>query len=299
MKILVLGSCNIDYVYTMPHIIKPGETLTTLHLLQFPGGKGFNQAIALGRAGARTAMAGTIGADGRFMLELLKEADVDASQLEITSHPTGHAIIQVDQQGQNCIIVFGGANRTLTEERIDAILSGLNPGDMVLLQNEVNLLPYILSAARAKSLQIALNPSPIDQVIGQLDLNLVDVLLINEVEGQAISGKSNLAEILDAIQTRFKIPCIVLTLGGDGALCATAKGVFKQPVFKTNVVDTTAAGDTFTGYFLSAYLSQPEKPDQAIRRATAASAIAVSKKGAAVSIPRADEVDAFLKTLEI
>ena len=134
MKILSFGSCNIDYVYSMPHIITPGETLSSLSMAQYPGGKGFNQAIALGRAGAKAAMAGNIGAEGRFMLDLLREAKVDPTLVRVTAHPTGSAIIQVDTQGQNCIIVFGGANRTLNQEQIDEVMNTLSPGDMVLLQ---------------------------------------------------------------------------------------------------------------------------------------------------------------------
>ena len=295
MKILSFGSCNIDYVYSMPHIITPGETLSSLSMAQYPGGKGFNQAIALGRAGAKAAMAGNIGAEGRFMLDLLREAKVDPTLVRVTAHPTGSAIIQVDTQGQNCIIVFGGANRTLNQEQIDEVMNTLSPGDMVLLQNEVNMLGEIVKAAKARGVQIALNPSPVDDALFDIDLKLVDVLLINEVEGKALAGREDATGIIKALQADYQIPCIVLTLGGDGAVCATAQGTVTQPIFRVKAVDTTAAGDTFTGYFLTAITQNPDDPKAAIRRASAAAAIAVSKKGAAVSIPWAGEVDAFLK----
>lgn len=296
MKILSFGSCNIDYVYSMPHIITPGETLSSLSMAQYPGGKGFNQAIALGRAGAKAAMAGNIGAEGRFMLDLLREAKVDPSLVRVTAHPTGSAIIQVDSKGQNCIIVFGGANRTLSAQQIDEVMSTLSPGDMVLLQNEVNMLGEIVQSAKSRGLQIALNPSPIDDALKDIDLKMVDVLLINEVEGNALSGKEDAEDIIKVLQTRYQIPCIVLTLGGDGAVCATKQGLIKQAIFPVEAVDTTAAGDTFTGYFLKSFTQTPDDPQTAVLRAAAASALAVSKKGAAVSIPWSDEVDAFLES---
>ena len=147
MKTLVFGSLNIDHVYQLDHFVQPGETISSSRYEKHAGGKGLNQAIALAKAGHETLFAGCIGQDGLFLKEMLERHGVNTDALSILDMPTGHALIQVDAAGENAIILFGGANLCQTEEHIDRALSMLDAGDLVLLQNEINLCPQIIEQA--------------------------------------------------------------------------------------------------------------------------------------------------------
>lgn len=163
MKILNFGSLNIDYTYSVDHIVHPGETITSGSLEVFPGGKGLNQSIALARAGADVYHAGLIGEDGIFLRDLCRESGVKTGYIRETETRTGNAIIQVSEKGENCIILYPGANREQTEEYIDEVLKGFGEGDVLLLQNEINLLDYLISKGAEKGMKIVLNPSPFDE----------------------------------------------------------------------------------------------------------------------------------------
>ncbi|MBQ6679487.1 MAG: ribokinase [Lachnospiraceae bacterium] len=295
-KVLNYGSLNIDLVYTVPHIVRPGETLTSLNYARFPGGKGLNQSIALKRAGAETCHAGSIGEDGRFLAELLQADGVDVSRVAVLDAPTGHALIQVEEGGQNCIVLFPGTNRMNAAQAPDALLNGFGAGDFLLLQNEVDGNAAVMEEAKKRGMKIALNPSPMDEDALRLPLSLVDLFLVNEVEGADLTGEEAPEKILDAMAEKYPDAAVVLTLGSRGSMYADGKVRLSQPIFPCEVVDTTAAGDTFTGYVLNGLLAG-EAPEVFMRRATMASSIAVSRAGAAPSIPYRKEVEEALGRL--
>ena len=291
MRFLVFGSLNLDFVYTLDHIVAPGETETAMGISTFPGGKGLNQAIALARAGAEVHFAGMTGPDGGMLLDVLSQDGVDTTRIRRLPDPSGQALIQLSKAGENSIILFPGTNRMMTPEYITAALFGFGPGDMLLLQNEINGLPEIIATAHAQGMRIALNPSPMDDHLAACDLSKVDLFFINEVEGRQITGEDTPDAILQAMRTRFPAAAVVLTLGGDGVRYADAEQTFAHPAYSVPLVDTTAAGDTFTGFFL-ATLSREGSPGAALRAASVAAALAVSRMGASISIPTVAEVAA-------
>ncbi|WP_077598302.1 ribokinase [Olsenella urininfantis] len=300
MRILNFGSLNIDFVYDVDHFVRPGETISSRALGTYPGGKGLNQSIALARAGASVVHAGQVGEDGRFLVELLEESGVDASLTRVSTElRTGNAIIQRDAEGNNCIILYGGANQDISSELTDELLSQMQPEDWLLLQNEVNGLAHIVRAGKARGMKVVLNPSPANEALEEVDLAAVDLFVLNEVEAAQLAGLDEAAdagELVGALGRRFPTAEIVLTLGEEGSVLASGDVLLRQEAFSVPVVDTTAAGDTFTGYLLAGMLAG-ERPEVFMRRASAASALAVTRPGAAVSIPRSDEVDEFIARL--
>lgn len=298
MKILNIGSLNIDKVYSLPHFVSAGETLSAEHVDTFPGGKGLNQSVALARAGAEVYAAGAVGPDGQFLVALLRESGANVEHLQVMKEAdTGHAIIQVDPSGQNCIIIFAGTNGLLSERYIDRTLTGFGPGDVLLMQNETNNIPYAMKKAKEKGMKIAFNASPVDSKLFQYPLELVDYFIVNEIEGQAIAGtqETDHEKILEALLQKFPQATVVLTLGGDGVLYGQGEHRARHGIFRVPVVDTTAAGDTFCGYFLAS-LAKGLSPEKALHNASMASALAIGVKGAAVSIPTWDQVQRFGET---
>lgn len=288
-KILNFGSLNIDHVYSVPHFVQPGETLSAASCEVFPGGKGLNQSIALARAGADVWHAGMIGEDGVWLRELLAESGAHTEYVSVCAEKTGHAVIQIDSTGQNCILLYSGANGAITADFVREVLSGFSAGDILVLQNEINLMEEILTAAAEKGMRIALNPSPLTDDLLKCSLEKVTWFLLNEVEGEQMTGESDPDKIADELLRRYPAARIVLTLGKRGVLYRSADERCSRGIVPVPVVDTTAAGDTFTGFFLSSAAN--ELPvEKSLEIATAASAIAVSRKGAAVSIPTMDEV---------
>ncbi|MBQ4582971.1 MAG: ribokinase [Oscillospiraceae bacterium] len=293
MKALCFGSLNIDYTYRVDHFVARGETLLSQGLQVFSGGKGLNQSIALSRAGAAAYHAGSIGTDGLFLLEELHQAGVNTDCVTVSREiRTGHAIIQNSPDGDNCILLYGGANQTITRDQIDEVLTHFAAGDVLVLQNEINELGYLMQQAHDRGLRIALNPSPMNDTVPDLPLDTVDWLLVNEVEAGQILGCGVTNGVAAARALREKLPhaAIVLTLGGEGAVYADGDCVFAQSAVPVRAVDTTAAGDTFTGYFLAAML-EGKTPQQAMALAAKAAAISVTRPGAAPSIPRREEVE--------
>jgi ribokinase len=289
MKVLNIGSLNYDYVYSVRHILKPGETISSTKMETFCGGKGLNQSVSLARAGAQVYHAGMLGSDGKVLLDTCKENNIDISNIRTIDGKSGHTIIQVDENGQNCILLHGGSNRNLTKEYVDDVLNCFESGDWLLLQNEVNLLSYIINKAYDKGLKIALNPSPFDEAINECDLSKISLFLLNEIEGEQITGKSKAKEILDYMIGLYEEARIVLTLGSKGVIYRDKRLECVHGIYKVNVVDTTAAGDTFTGYFMSS-LANNLSVKEALEISSKASAIAVSRPGATTSIPYMKEV---------
>ena len=290
MKMVVFGSLNIDKTYSLEDFVRPGQTISAKKMEQFCGGKGFNQAIALRRAGNEVHFAGAVGQDGSMLLETLDQNGIDRTHVKVTDGATGHAIIQLDKNGGNCIIILAGANGEITEADVEKTLADFGEGDLIVLQNEISCVPQILRRAREKGMIVAFNPSPYDEKIAACDLSCVDYLLVNEVEGAGMSGQTEPDAILDALHSRYPHLNVVLTLGGDGSVYQSADGQrHHAPIHKVTAVDTTAAGDTFTGFFLSELLHHHDAP-KALRVAAVAAGIAVSRKGAEPSIPHLDEV---------
>lgn len=293
MKILNIGSMNLDYVYQVDHIVQPGETISTSGMNVFLGGKGINQSIAIAKAGAEVYHGGLIGEDGQAFIEACHEYGVHDEFIRQIPGKTGHTIIQIDKAAQNCILLYGGANQMLEESYIDEVLSHFQKGDILLLQNEVNNIAYIVEKAFEKGMEIALNPSPFNEKLDDVDLEKINIFLLNEIEGGQITGRVDPEEILSEMCRRFPKAQIVLTLGKDGAIYAQQEKKYYQPIFSVKAVDTTAAGDTFTGYFLAGLVEGMEIED-ILRMSAKASSIAVTREGAVPSIPYRREVEEAL-----
>lgn len=298
MKILSFGSLNIDYVYSVPHFVKKGETLSAKELNVYTGGKGLNQSIALARAGVETYQAGAIGTDGMFLLEQLKEAGVKTDLVKILDDVrTGNAIIQNDDEGDNCIVLFGGANQAITKEQVDEVFKDFTNEDYLLIQNEINELSYIVEKAKEEGMKIILNPSPMNEKIMKLPLDQIDYFILNEIEAMQILEMDKPEEIdgkyiASLLHERFKDATIVLTLGSEGAVCISDDEYVEQSIYKVKAIDTTAAGDTYTGYFIAGILNG-KTIKESMDIASKASAIAVTRQGAAPSIPVLEEVEEY------
>ncbi len=291
MKILNYGSLNIDHVYPVPHIILPGETLHGGNPADHPGGKGANQAVAIAKAGAEIWMAGKIGEDAGWVLDILTEAGAHTEYMHTYDGPTGHTIIQVTPQGQNSIILFSGGNTQNTREEIDEVLGNFTEGDYLVLQNEINEIPYIIDEAAKKGMKICLNPAPFTDNIKGWPLEKLELLIVNELEGEALAGISgSFDEILDRLTEFYPDVHILLTLGKAGAKYGKGAVRHFQPIIDSPVVDTTAAGDTFFGYFLAGF-TKGKSVEQSMYEATYASSVTVSRPGAMGSIPFLSEIE--------
>lgn len=289
MKVLNFGSLNVDYVYSVDHIIVGGETQLSEKMEAFCGGKSLNQSVALARAGIEVYHAGITGNDGGMLIDACKENKIHTPYLKNLPVKGGHTIIQVDKHAQNSIILYGGTNQMLTVEFIDSVLNDFKSGDYLVLQNEVNLLDYIIDAAYEKNMKIILNPAPYNDNINKCNLKKVDILILNEIEGYQCTGEKEPEKIINRLNQKYPDTEIILTLGVEGAIYSNGKERVFQSAFQTDAQDTTAAGDTFTGYFLAAIIRGYCKED-AMRIAAKASSIAVSRAGAIPSIPYFDEV---------
>lgn len=293
MKILNLGSCNIDYVYSLDSIVTAGETVSAEGLEIFPGGKGLNQSVALARAGAEVWHAGCVGSDGAMLKEVLSQSGVRTEYLREVDGKNGQAIIQVNSDGENCIIIHEGSNGAVTPEYIDSVLEHFGQGDMLLLQNEVSRVDYAVERAYAKGIAVMLNPSPINEKIKAIDFNKLTYLVLNATEIKALTGCEGYEEGLKCLKESYPRLRIMLTLGGNGCVYYDGEAVC-HPAQKVIAVDTTAAGDTFTGYF-AAGIAEGLPIYEVLHRATVAAGISVTRKGAAPSIPTSSEVDAVIK----
>ena len=290
MKVLSFGSLNIDSVYKVDHIVTPGETQLSFEINENCGGKGLNQSIALARAGAEVYHAGMVGNDGDILIKKCLENGVNAEFIKKTKGRSGHTIIQVDKKGNNSIILCGGANRCMTEEFIDEVLSHFESGDFLILQNEINLLDKIIDKAYEHRLQIVLNPSPFDDALFKCDMSKISYFILNEIEGRQMTGKTTPEEILKEILLNYPESKTVLTLGEKGSVYKDKNDFYHQDIFKVKAVDTAAAGDTFTGYFIAS-LIKGLNIKECLSLAAKASSIAVTRNGALDSIPTLDEIE--------
>lgn len=297
MKFLVFGSLNIDIVYQLPHIAAPGETITSYKRSIHPGGKGANQAAALASAGAETFMAGKIGADGMFLKNILGKFNVNTSLIKVDqNNPSGHGLIQLAQDGGNAIVLFPGTNRQIGDDEIDRAISCFTPGDIILLQNEINSLEQIIAKAAERKIKIAFNPAPFTRDVMNLPIDKVSYVFVNRIEAAQLTQMAENTPpetLIRAAAEKMPQAEIILTLGSEGAIHCRNNVITRSEAFKVSPVDTTGAGDTFIGFFLY-HRAGGEEPEIAMRYAAAASAIAVTQLGAMDSIPPAHEVENFI-----
>lgn len=329
MKALVFGSLNIDHVYEVEHFVQPGETLASERLQFFCGGKGLNQSIALSRAGVPVWMAGAVGSqDADMLLQCLDEAGVHTELILRKEMASGHAIIQKTPDGENGILLYGGANQMITEADADTVLSHFSAGDYLLLQNEINQMSYIMEKAHEMGIKIVLNPSPMNDQIFSLPLDFVDYLILNEGEGAAMAsrfrtpededgsqpggseraadngqssaddgqlaagdGQSSAGGILVRLTAQFPDMHIIMTLGSRGSVYRYRDQMYTQAAYPVKAVDTTGAGDTFTGYLIGSRM-RGKSMEEAMDLAAKAAAIAVGRPGASASVPALEEVEA-------
>jgi len=290
MKIINFGSINIDHVYSVEHFVQPGETLRSRSYKIFSGGKGANQSVALARAGAKVIHAGKIGEDGTWLKVKLQKSGVDTSLIETVDEPTGHALIQVNTQGENAIIIHAGANEGFLDSDIQKVLNLCQAGDYLLLQNEINALDKILQMSRDRGLNVIFNPAPMSTEVKNYPLEYVDLFIINKIEGEMLTSQKDPQKIVDQMQSLYPQSKTVLTLGKEGVIYKDKDQSVKMQALEVKTVDTTGAGDTFIGYFL-AELSKGRKIEKCLKTGITASSICVGRQGAADSIPLREEVE--------
>ncbi|MES0862046.1 ribokinase [Ruegeria sp. SCPT10] len=284
MTIWNLGSINADMVYALPHLPAPGETLAASGLEKFLGGKGANMSVAAARAGSRVSHIGAVGSDGRWAQERLTEYGVDTRFIAEVSSPTGHAIIAVDAQGENLIILYPGANHALEGGQIGQALASANTGDLLVFQNETNAQVEAARMARELGLTACYAAAPFEAEAVQAVLPYLDFLILNEVEAAQLQQETGLSA------AELPVRHVIVTLGSKGAR------YFQQgcdPIdfaaHKVQAVDTTGAGDTFTGYVLAG-MDRGMPMEQAILQANRAAALMVTRHGTADVIPDLREV---------
>ena len=291
-----LGSINLDHVYRVPHLVRPDETLSSHDYQVGLGGKGANQSLAMARAGGRVCHWGRLGRQDAWARDRLARAGVDVTHVSLVDASSGHAIIQVDDAGENAIVLYPGANHGFGEKDFQTLVATALPGDWLLLQNECSGLAELLPLAAQRGLRIAFNPAPMTADVLALPLEYCRLLFVNRTEAAALAGLERDADaeaLLDALAARLPGCELVLTLGGDGAWYQSGDERRHRPALSVTAVDTTGAGDTFIGYFMAAVQAELPVRD-CLERATAAAALAVQRPGAADSIPTVDEVDALL-----
>jgi len=290
MKVINFGSLNFDHFYAVEHFVRPGETITSENYQLFCGGKGLNQSIALAHAGAKVFHAGKVGRDGKSLIACLKTAGVSTSNITVAeSEPSGHAIIQVDKTGQNSIILHGGANQAIRKEDVKRVLDHCQSGDFILLQNEISSISEIIDLAKKQGLTIFLNPAPMDNKVLDYPLAKVDYFIINKIEGVGLTGEAEPEAIIESMLKRFPRSATILTLGENGVVYADYQTKISVAAEKVTPIDTTAAGDTFIGYFIAQKVKL-RTVENCLRIASRAAGICVTRRGAADSIPLMKEV---------
>ncbi|MEH6443222.1 MAG: ribokinase [Oceanospirillaceae bacterium] len=291
MKIFNYGSINIDHIYQVPHLVAPGETISSTQYKQILGGKGANQSIALAKAGANVWHIGRCSQLDKWAVEQLERAGVNCQLVELVAQPSGHAIIQVDAQAENAIVLFGGANQSFVKEDIDLALAKASDQDWLLIQNECSCVDSAVEFAAQRQLKIILNPSPMLEKIAEFPLHKIAMLVVNEVEIAQLLNQQGLTKelMISKVRERFKDADVIITLGAKGAIWVSADELVEVAAYPVKVVDTTAAGDTFLGFLLAA-ISEGKSKKDALTNACKASSLAVQTLGASSSIPTAAQV---------
>jgi ribokinase len=279
--VVVVGSANLDLVVTVDRLPMPGETITALAYAEYAGGKGVNQAIAAARMGARTAFIGCVGDDaaGETLRDVLRGDGVDVTGLLTVSAPTGRALINVEESGENSIVVVPGANAMLQPNR-------LPDAGVVLTQLEIPLATVmgVMADAHERGIMTVLNPAPARELPVEL-LRLVDVIVPNEHECELLGGS--------AVLLRSGVRSVVTTLGARGVEVTSRAGVVEIPAHPVRPVDTVGAGDAFTGAFC-AELAVGASIEHAVGVGAVAGALATTVRGAVPSLPRREAVVAAM-----
>jgi ribokinase len=286
MTIFNLGSINIDHFYRLPHLPAPGETLAATDYSVGLGGKGANQSAAAAKAGATVVHIGAVGPEGGWTVDRLKGWGVQTDAIARIDTPTGHAIITIDAQGENAIVLFPGANQALPFSVVEQALSTAQPGDILMLQNETAHQTLAAKLARSKGLRVIYSAAPFDVDAVKAILKYVSILAVNAVEADQLCAA--LGVTLDDLD----VPELLVTRGGDGAEWRGGGKTVTAPPIKVDPVDTTGAGDTFAGYF-AAGRDAGMRPAEALALAGAAASLKVTRRGTADAIPTRDEVEAF------
>lgn len=286
MAIWNLGSINADFVYRVPHIPAPGETLSSTGRQMFLGGKGTNMSVAAARAAAHVHHIGAVGEDGRWAIQRLMEYGVDTRNIAVLDTETAQAIIMVDPEGENAIILHPGANAQIPQVTLQAAMAEAETGDWLVIQNETNLQRTAAQMGKKLGLQIAYAAAPFDADRVKAVLPSLDFLILNAVEA------AQLEEATGNAPADLPVRDVIVTRGADGADWYSAAGKQHFPAIKVDPVDTTGAGDTFTGYVLAG-LDRGLPMAQAIGQATKAGALMVMRHGTADVIPDLSEVQDF------
>lgn len=292
MKILNFGSLNIDIFFRVENIVKPGETISAKSIEKRPGGKGLNQSVALSKSFENVYHAGSVGDDGVFLIDYLKSENINTKYIKKSDKLTGNAIIQVDDRGENSIVLYKGANFDNDKKFIDEVLDNFDKDDILVLQNEISSMKYLIDKAYEKGMKIVLNPSPITEDVKEFDFNKIDLLLVNEIESKDIANKDNIDESINYFMATYPNINLIVTLGSKGSIFVNKNEKIKQEGIKVESVDSTGAGDTFTGFFVS-YFYQGKNVRDCLKFASLASALSVTKSGASISIPSLCDVKEF------
>ena len=292
MTIFNLGSINADHFYDVPRFPRPGETLAASGFATGLGGKGANQSVAAAHAGSKVVHMGAVGADGAWAIERLRGWGIDVSRVQTIEEPTGHAIIYVNADGENEIVIYSGANRRIGSGAVRDALGGAGRGDILLLQNETNLQKEAAAMAREKKMRIIYSAAPFSRQALKAILPFASIVIMNAVEfAQFCAGSGS------EIQ-QYPLEGIIVTRGAEGADWIDPRSGEKEhmPAFPAEPVDTTAAGDTFAGYF-AAGLDQGMTALESMRLASAAAALKITRPGTADAIPSREEVEAFVASM--
>lgn len=298
-NICVIGSLNMDLVVNVDIMPKPGQTIIGSNFKEVPGGKGANQAVAMARLNGNVSMIGKVGEDGfgQTLINSLKNDKVDTTYIQTAKGATGVALITVDKNAQNSIVVSPGANFEVKEDDIDNNIEAIKNSDIVVLQLEtpLNTIKYALNKAKELNKYTILNPAPAVKLDDEIIKN-VDLLTPNETELEIISGVSIETEedIQKAAQIMIEkgVKELIVTLGSKGSLYINKeKSMFKK-AYKVEAVDTTAAGDSYTGA-LAVALSQDKNIEDAMDFASKVGALSVLKEGAQSSLPTLEDVKNF------
>jgi ribokinase len=284
MAVYNLGSINIDHIYTMPHLVGPGETLAATSYASALGGKGANQSVAIARAGGVVHHAGMIHSRDDGWLSSMVSAGVNIDHILRGDSPTGHAIVAVDDKtAENQIILAPLSNASLPEELITDFLADAGEGAWALTQNETNLTAPFLREAKSKGLNVCYSAAPFVAEITAALLPLVDLLIVNAVEAEDLSAHCG-SPLKD-----LGIRHLIVTLGGEGARYIGSEGEFAVPAIPVKAVDTTGAGDTYLGYVLAGIDGGASIAD-AMKTASHAAAVQVTRPGASAAIPFREEL---------
>lgn len=286
MAIWNLGSINADIVYSVPHIPAPGETLSSTNRDTFLGGKGTNMSVAAARAAAQVHHIGAVGEDGRWAVQRLMEYGVDTQNIAVLDTETAQAVIMVDPHGENAIVLHPGANAKIPQITLQAAMADASTGDWLVIQNETNLQRTAAEMGKKMGLRVAYAAAPFDADRVQAVLPYLDFLILNAVEAEQLQTATGHSP------SALPVRDVIVTLGANGADWYGADGKQHFPAIKVEPVDTTGAGDTFTGYVLAG-LDRGMPMAQAIGMATKAGALMVTRHGTADVIPDLSEVQAF------